>query len=238
MRRRLPAGSRCWLAAVMALSAAPLSGQVTESPPQLEGAGPVVRFGDIVIDKEKKSVAFPAAINLARGTLEYLLVTETGKTHESLLSTKVQPYDLQVAMLLLGLKPAGAPGAGPPGQINREYLRQVPEPAGPAVELFVSWQDGRGSHRLRAEELILNTEAGAPMTPGPWTYNGSAMYGGKFLAQVDGSIVALVRDSSALVNNPRPGNDNDQIWDVNEKLVPAEKVPVEVTLQWKEPVPK
>ena len=218
--------------------AARLHAQAPDPPSQVEGSGPVVHFGGIVIDKAKKSATFPAELNLAKGTLEYLLVTDMGKTHESLLSTKVQPYDLQVAMLLLGLKPNVTAGPQPPAQLNRAYLQNARELKGPRVDLLLSWHDAQGDHHLRGENLILNTDAGAPMTPGPWIYNGSGLYAGKFLAQVDGSIVALVRDSAAMVNNPRPGNDNDQIWDVNEKLVPPTGTPIDVTLQLETPSAK
>jgi hypothetical protein len=33
-----------------------------------------------------------------------------------------------------------------------------------------------------------------------------------------------------LINNPRPGNDDDQIWIVNEKTVPPAETPVAITL--------
>jgi hypothetical protein len=54
---------------------------------------------------------------------------------------------------------------------------------------------------------------------------------GHFLAQVEGSHAALVTYPSALINNPRRGSDNDQIWTVNTKAVPAADTPVEITIQ-------
>ncbi|NTU43497.1 MAG: hypothetical protein HGA78_10725, partial [Nitrospirales bacterium] len=75
----------------------------------------VFSIGDITINKEKKSVSFPAQINMDKGLLEYLLVRTGGKTHESLLRTNVEPYHLQIALLLLGFegteKPVGMQGA-------------------------------------------------------------------------------------------------------------------------------
>ena len=158
---------RLLCAALLFLGSGRLYSQEADAPTQIEGSGAVVRFGSIVIDKEKKSVTFPGALNLTKGALEYLLVTEMGKTHESLLSTKVRPYDLQVAMLLLGVKPDEAARAEPPAQINRQYLQHAPELRGPKVDLYLSWHDQNGDHRLRAEDLIMNTEARAPMTDRP-----------------------------------------------------------------------
>jgi len=159
--------------------------------------------------------------------LEYLIVSDKGKTHESLLSTKIDPYDIQVAMLLLGIKPAEKADSEPPGQITRGYLSSAPELKGEKISLFLSWP----GHRVRAEGLIWNLDKNAAMTDGPWTYNGSEMYAGRFLAEVDGSIAALVRDSGALVNNPRPGNDDDQIWEVYSKATPPVGTPVDVTIK-------
>ena len=60
------------------------------------------------------------------------------------------------------------------------------------------------------------------------------MYGGKFLAQMDGSVASLVRDSAALMNNPRPGNDDDQIWNINSGATPEVGTPVDVIIELEE----
>ena len=91
------------------------------------GGAKLIDFRGIRIDKEKKTVTFPAEINMQSGMVEYLMVTDKGKTHESLLSTKIEPYDIQVAMLLLGIKPAAAAETQPPAQITKDYLTKEPE---------------------------------------------------------------------------------------------------------------
>jgi hypothetical protein len=40
--------------------------------------------------------------------------------------------------------------------------------------------------------------------------------------------VSLITDPFALVNNPRPGRDNDDLCEVDSKAVPALDTPVEV----------
>jgi hypothetical protein len=190
-----------------------------------------IDFHGVHIDKAHRTVTFPAEINMTQGMLEYLIVADTGKTHESLLSTKLQPYDIQVAMLLLGVKPSGKSDMEPPAQINRAYLATAPALTGASVGLYLDWKDAGGPHHARAEDMIWNLQQNAVMTEGPWTYNGSEMYDGRFLAQIDGSVTALVRDSAALMNNPRPGNDDDQIWEVRSQIVPPEGTPVTVTIE-------
>jgi hypothetical protein len=196
--------------------------------------GQTVELKGVTIDKEKGRVSFPAAINMAEGNLEYLLVNVMGKTHESLLSTKIEPVDLQVAMLLVGFKPAEKSDTQPPAQINIEYLRGAPELKGARVGISLEWKDEKGPHAMKAEDMIWNTKENRAAPEGVWTYNGSEVYMGKFLAQVDGSVVALVRDSAAMINNPRPGNDNDQIWEVNGRVTPKVGTAVEVIIE-KEP---
>jgi hypothetical protein len=201
-------------------AAAPIYGQ----------AAGTLDYHGIQIDKEKRTATFPAEINMNSGNLEYLIVTDTGKTHESLLSTKVQPYDIQVAMLLLGIQPAGKANTEPPGQINRDYLKTAPELKGARINIYFAW----AGHRVRAEDLVWNMDQNAPMTEGAWTYNGSELYDGRFLAQIDGSVAALVRDSGALMNNPRPGNDNDQIWVPYAKVMPPVGTAVDVIIEMDE----
>ncbi len=208
--------SRISLLAALLFAALPLHAQTD-----------AVDYNGIRIDKASRSVTFPAEINLTSGLLEYFLVNKKGKTHESLLSTAIEPYDLQVAMLLLGIKPAASANSQPPGEITREYLSTAPELAGEKISITLTWP----GHRAPAESLIWNLDKNAVMSPGPWIYNGSEMYGGKFLAQIDGSMTALVRDSGALINNPRPGNDDDQIWEPYTKDVPPKGTAVDVTLK-------
>ena len=215
------------LLALLRCAAAPLRAQSAGSPTPAQS----IDFRGIQIDKARRTVTFPASINMTDGLLEYLIVNDMGKTHESLLSTKIQPYDIQVAMLLLGIKPAAHASAQPPAQINRAYLQNAPRLEGEKISIHLAWQDARGPHSVRAEDLVWNLKQNAAMTEGPWTYNGSEMYEGKFLAQVDGSIGALVRDSAALLNNPRPGNDDDQIWEPCAKVAPKVGTAVDVTIE-------
>jgi hypothetical protein len=75
-------------------------------------------------------------------------------------------------------------------------------------------------------------------TRGPWTYNGSRVINGTFMAQREASIVALIDDIDAMANNPRPGSDNDQIWQINSNLLPPTNTTVEVTFKLKTPIKK
>jgi hypothetical protein len=60
---------------------------------------------------------------------------------------------------------------------------------------------------------------------------------GHFLAQTEGVFAALVTNPSALINNPRKGNNDDQIWEVNEKVVPRAETAVQITVRLDAPTP-
>jgi hypothetical protein len=72
------------------------------------------------------------------------------------------------------------------------------------------------------------------MGRGWWVYTGSIIVQNKFLAQMDGSIISLVTDPVALVNNIGPGHDNDLIWEPNAANLPPRDAPIEVTITFHE----
>src|ERR1041384_1854737 len=66
--------------------------------PALKKLAPgVFELGKVRLDKNQKSLRFPAVLNMNKAIAEYLLVHKRGKTHESLLTTEVEPYHIHVA---------------------------------------------------------------------------------------------------------------------------------------------
>lgn len=217
-----------------ALLLAPVQAQ-NELPP----ASPIMReispgvyeIGQIHLDQKARTVTFPGVLNMNDGNLEYLIVTEQGNTHESLLVSDVTPSDLHFAMLLLGAKGSGAHnGDMPPAQIDSKYLKTAPKLKGDDINITVRWKVGDTEKSAPVEDWLINTETKKPAERGPWIYNGSTFNEGHFLAQLEGAHAALVTYPAALINNPRKGNDNDQIWMVNTKAVPAVKTPVDIII--------
>jgi len=192
----------------------------------------IFQIGGVTLDKNTKTVTFPATVNMDHGTLEYLIVENGGKTHESVFATKVEPYHLHLAMLLLGAKvPKPADGAAPPGYMNMEYLKTAPKPKGDGVIIQVHWKDGDKDIVANAEDFLYNDETKAPMTRGPWVYSGSMLSNGVFLAQEEKSIACLVIDPASLIINTRPGSDNNQIWSVRADKIPKAETPVEISIR-------
>ena len=87
---------------------------------------------------------------------------------------------------------------------------------------------------MRAEKLVLDRKRKAAMSKGDWIYTGSRFREDGFAAQADGSIVSLITDDDALVNNPRPGREDDDNWLSKAKELPDVDQPVQVVITLKE----
>jgi hypothetical protein len=184
------------------------------------------RIGRVELDHQARTVSLPARVHLTNQVVEYALVTEQGKTHESLLVTDARPVDIHVACLLLGLTQSAV--AGDP---NR------PAPVSPtnAVRIEILWQTNGQRVRLPLSTLIQVTsghpDAAAPVLPVQnWLYNGSSLDQSGFAAAREGSIISLIRDSVALINNPAPDRDNDDIHFPNTEKLPAQGTAVSVII--------
>lgn len=224
----------------MALTAAALFGVRLASaqlPPEIDTSKPppireisdgIYEIEGVRVDQLSSTVTVNGKVEMAEGVLEYAVVNDQGKLHEALLSTTVQPYYLHVAMLLMGVREViNAPAQAPPGQITAEYLANAPKLEGDSIKITVSWVEPDGAAVEKPlEDLILEMEK--PMPKATWFYNGSMVFRGRFLAQQDRSIVALLSDPSALINNRSPDRDKDGAWAVNTKSVPAVNTPVQI----------
>jgi len=196
----------------------------------------IFQLGSVRLDKNKRTVQFPAQLNMNEGLIEYLLVTSKGKTHESLLKTDAEPYQIHTAMLLLGAK--GAPPTpellqAPSSPYHANATNGIAKKlfAGDGITIELSWTDSRGEKKIRAEESVFNLQTKKLASVENWIYNGSRVVEGAFIAQRDGSLVAMVDDADALANNPRPGHDNDQIWQINTNGLPPLNTTLQVTFK-------
>lgn len=185
----------------------------------------VFRLGDIQINKEDRSITFPAQVNMDKGLLEYLLVHSSGKTHESLFRTNVQPYNLQIALLLLGLKGTDHP---------LPYQGAPEKPKGDPIGITVAFDKKENqTTTVRPEEWIVKTEANKQKDVGTlnWLFTGSIVIEGDFLAQREGSIIAIFHDPVAIIDNASTGGESDKIWFVKESVVPPAGTPVTITIK-------
>ena len=183
----------------------------------------IFEIGKVRLDKARRTVSFPAVVNMQEGLMEYVLVAEGGKLHESVLVTDAEPYHIHLAMLFLGAN--GAPVLKPEERVAEKEVKGEP------VTIWAAWQTHGSAKRARIESFITNKEANKAMSVGKWTYNGSWVFEGTFIAQRERSIIALITDHDALVNNPRPGHDNDEMWPANKSKIPPPGTKITVTFE-------
>jgi hypothetical protein len=182
----------------------------------------VFALGKVLLDKTNRTVSFPALVNMTEAIVEYAVVTPGGKTHESLLRTEAEPHHIHVAMLLLNAATAGF------DSFPTNAARPLP---GERIRVELAWAAGGRTNRAPVESWLLNRKTRSPMADCDWVYNGSRAMAGVFLAQRDGSVVSLIADPDALVNNGRSDRDDDELWEVNSARVPPLDTPVTVSFQ-------
>lgn len=190
-------------------------------PLQEIGAG-VYALGEIRIYVREGRIEFPAQINMSEGLLEYLLVGEQGKVHESLLVTPVHASNLQIALLMLGLE-------GSKNPLTMQGEARIPE--GSPVRIQVRLRNEQLNKMVAVEQWIANRTSGQAMDPMDWIFTGSIIDNGQFMAQVEKSLVAIFHDPIAIIDNPLQAGANDEFWNVNKATVPPVGTEVTVLIQ-------
>ena len=180
-------------------------------------------IGNVRLDQAKRTITFPAFVNLREGPIEYVLVADYGKIHESLLRTEVSPYSIQLALLLLGATPAPT-NATPAGQKSQDL-------SGAQIEIEISWKVKKRTRRQRVGNFVWDRTAKARVGKGQWYFAGSQFREDGFAAQLDGSIITVIDDADAIIGSRARNRDDDDNWLARGEGLPASDAPVEVVLR-------
>jgi hypothetical protein len=191
------------------------------------------RIGKVIFDQKSREIRFPAKVNMTEGLLEFLVVHENGKVHESLLSTDISPTHLNLAFTLLRYQasrelyflPSETGGAS-------EKHPDVPEAVKSAarIRIDIEWNDQGKTRRFPANEWIQHVVKTTAMPAGPWVYGGSEFHEGTFIAESSGDIAAIFVAQSALINYPGDDNRDDTVWIPFPKRVPEAGTEVTVII--------
>jgi CubicO group peptidase (beta-lactamase class C family) len=179
--------------------------------------------------------------------IEYVLVTERGRTHEALFILRCQPSLLDACLRAAGLQPGTPmrfrPRIPPPTDAEMEQGASPWDPvpaSGPLVDIEVTWTDDAGAPRKRSlESMLIDVRNGQPLAERDWVYTGSrlgSMRQGKqvvrtFLADLQGDIVALYLTGEGdclLERNSLDGVD-DTLYTLNAEGMPPRGTPVTIT---------
>jgi hypothetical protein len=192
-------------------------------------------LGGIHFSSATHEVRVPTTVNMIEGNLEYALVHENGKTHESLLKTKVSPTELNVALLLCNYEPHIKEAAqfltDPLPETKAKMALPMEHEGANRVHLTVEWKDKDGtSHTAPLNAWIKDLNSNKPLETDHWTYTGSFVSQSGYAAEDDGSHIAIYFDLVALMNLPAPDNRSDECWLVEKSAVPPLDTPVTLVI--------
>jgi len=139
--------------------------------------------------------------------LEYALVHQSGKIHESLLSTKISPKALHLAVLLL----------------NGEGKH-------PEIELF--WRKNGPDARVPLNVLIQPVGASPRLEADQWLYKKATLdCQGRLAALQEGSFITLLNDPKALIQHQVAASlGHDDAYKPFTKKLPFKGAPVRLII--------
>lgn len=193
----------------------------------------IFQLGKITFDKKSREIRFPAVVNMTEGLLEYLIVHENGKVHESLLATKISPLNLNLAFTLLKYPPSRELYAeDTPGGGREAKASEIPEEvrAGARVSIDVEWKEDGKKRRFPINEWIQHGITAKTMAAGPWVYGASESFEGKYIPETSGDIAAIFLSNAAILNYPGEDNGNDDVWTPFPKRVPEDGTEITVII--------
>lgn len=207
----------------------PPRGAPTGKPPEksaIKKTGDVTyEIGGVQFDGATREIRVPCTVNMREGIIEYALVTETGKTHESMLKTKVKPFDVQIALLLCHFEPH--PGelidlmANAQPELMALAKKKMEHPGANLVELAVEWNDKDGkSHKAALANWIHSERENKPLNIPHWIFNGSDVGDGNFSADIDGSFISVHFDLTGIIGNPARWSGEDDNWELETEKIP------------------
>ena len=197
-------------------------------------------LGDIQINATSREIRFPCVLRHQQVPIEYLLVHENGKDHETILTTAVSPTDLQVAMLLANYTP-GTTGlfALLPKDEPPPFAETAPAtPEGHRVTLSAEWKDSEGKTQTAPlAQRFQNCDTRQTPEIDFWIFNGSKIDERGFIAESEGSFISVYADANALFNSPAAGNHRDDLWISLPKNIPPETTAVTLIISPFQPKP-
>ena len=197
----------------------------------------------VIIDKMKRTISFEAEAEIVNAkdltevnSVEYVVVTPQGKTHETLFVTEARPLHLNIAFKLLGYKENKSLFRVFKGNFpTKEY--QKTSDADKAKSYFtttISWKDSKTgktqSQDLNDLLITAYTKKSFREEGVKWSYGGSFLHQGKFAAEINNDLISILTDRGAVANYVGKNGEDGDIWlPVTEKL-PAKGTKVTITI--------
>lgn len=201
------------------------------------------QIGEVLIDRKNRTISFEAEAEITEAgqleqvnSVEYVVVTNMGKIHEALFVTTARPLHVNIAFKLLGYRENKS--------LFREFAGNFPtekyqttsdeDKARSYFTTTVSWKDPKTdktqTHNLN--DLLISEETKKTFAEDKvkWSYGGSFVHQGKFVAEIQNDIIAILTDRGAVANYMGKNGEQGMIWlPVTEKL-PSQGTKVTITI--------
>ena len=182
------------------------------------------QFDEVIIDKKNLQIKFEMISNQRSGLIEYGIVHESGKIHESLFRTKTRPEIIHASLLLLKAKAV------------EDYFQnennQSKHYSSSCVDVHVTWESNQSLQKSNLRDLYYNhnSQGEHPETP-LFLFTGSRLVEATFMAEHTGSILGVYLDPDAILNSIESESDNDDLWMANKLTMPPLEKEVTCVLQ-------
>jgi hypothetical protein len=178
------------------------------------------------IDWSNRRVEIESKVILRKGPLELLACSPQTREHESILVIRPKPLQVYEALGLIGLTP------GAPVRYDEAEDRWLP-PSGDAVTIHLHYRDDRGAHEVPAAQWLRTTKEEKPPLDMTWVFAGSRkLPDGRFVADLDGTVICLVDFDSALIAvGALHSADNEVLWlEANTEEIPPLETPCTIVI--------
>lgn len=201
-------------------------------------------LGGVPFNSQTREIRVPCQVNMDEGAVEYALVAETGKVHESLLKTKIKPFDLQVSLLLCRYEPHAGEiihtlfDPGP--ELKAMAAKPLAKAGANRLVIKLEWKDKDGKAQSAAlGDWIHNLSTEKSLETPYWIFSGSDIGDGIFSAELDGSFISVHFDLVSMIGSPANLIGNDGNWEAHDKVIPPVDTPVTMVITpYVEPAPK
>lgn len=168
--------------------------QGAPKPPAVEQLGPnLYRVGQIRVDLARREISVPGTVNPDVKTLEFIANGRDGlRAYETAVTLDTDGVTFNTALLLIGLDRSRSRNAP-----KSHFDPTVAE--GDPVDVSIACP-GRECQRMPAERLMYDTGTKRALSGGSWVYTGSSFLpDGRYLAQIDGTLVSFVHDPASII---------------------------------------
>jgi hypothetical protein len=151
---------------------------------------------EVWVDPKRKLVVVGGRIAIDDGPLEMFACPAQTKEHESLIAIDAKAQLVHAGLLVIGAKP------GHPVRFNPEYVAA----RGSVIDIWVLWQDEKGKHRVRGQDLVKDIKTEKAMKH-DWVFGGSGFWtdeetGKKYYHADGGDFICLSNFSTATLDLP------------------------------------